>query len=296
MPCFHPITAYRSIQPNPSGKYSLSFNYKAGYIDLPITVPCGQCIGCRIDRAREWSVRCMHEAKMHEKNCFVTLTYDDEHLPAKGSLDKDIFRKFMYRLRKEYGEGIRFFQCGEYGTKLGRPHHHIIFFGFDFPDKEVIKRGKRYNLYIANSLSRLWPFGYHIIGDCNNQTVFYTARYCLKKVTGKAAESHYAGKVPEYITMSLRPALGREFYEKYKTDLYPLDKAVVDAKHIYKVPKYYDKLLEIDNPKLLESIKQKRIAKGKEYYKDITHKRMMDKEKYLHVIVERKARSYENSD
>lgn len=296
MPCFHPITGYKSRQSNDSGKFPLTFDYKRGYIDLKVQVPCGQCIGCRIDRARQWSIRCMHEARMHEHNSFVTLTYDNNHLPPNGSLDKEVFKKFMYRVRKKYGSGLRFFQAGEYGRGLGRPHHHVLFFGLDFPDKEVIRRGVKYHLFVSNSLADLWPFGYHIIGEVSFQTVFYTARYCLKKVTGQGSDAHYQGKVPEYTTMSMRPGIGRKFYEQFKGDLYPLDKAVVDDNHVYKVPKYYDKLLEIDDNTLLVKLKAKRLSKGKEYYKGITSKRMADKEEYLQLITDRKSRPYENLD
>ena len=92
MPCYHPISGYRSRHLNKSGKRSIVFDKKNGYIDMPITVKCGQCIGCRLEYSRQWAIRCLHEAQLHEDNCFITLTYDDENLPHNGSLTKPHFQ------------------------------------------------------------------------------------------------------------------------------------------------------------------------------------------------------------
>lgn len=140
MPCYHPLTGYRSKSGRDpkSGKWPLTFDLSNAYIDMPVTVPCGQCIGCRLDKSRDWAVRCLHEASLYQDNCFITLTYDDAHLDPLGSLNKDDFVKFMKRLRFQYGPKIRFFHCGEYGTLLNRPHHHACIFNFDFYDKELL--------------------------------------------------------------------------------------------------------------------------------------------------------------
>ena len=133
MPCYTPLKGWRSQERTESGKRAITFRLREGYADMPVDVPCGQCIGCRLERSRQWAVRCMHEASLYENNCFITLTYNEDHIPSDGSLKKDHFQKFMKRLRKKFGAGIRFFHCGEYGAELSRPHYHAILFNFDPP-------------------------------------------------------------------------------------------------------------------------------------------------------------------
>ena len=97
MTCYHPITGYRSREGrNPeTGAWSIVFNPKKGYTDMPVLVPCGQCIGCRLEKSRQWAIRCVHEATLHQKNCFVTLTYNPQNLPSNGSLDKRALTLFL---------------------------------------------------------------------------------------------------------------------------------------------------------------------------------------------------------
>ena len=116
MPCYYPLQGWRSKELTKNGKRAIVFDRKKGYVDQPLEVPCGQCIGCRLDRSRDWALRCIHEAQLHEDNSYITLTYDDDNLPANASLDKSDFQKFMKRLRKSLGDKkVRFFHCGEYG-------------------------------------------------------------------------------------------------------------------------------------------------------------------------------------
>ena len=130
--CFHPLKAWRSHYVNPAnGKRGITFSISKAYTDLPISIPCGQCIGCRLHKSRMWAVRCAHEMQMHEDNCFITLTYNAEHLPAPETLLLRDFQLFMKTLRNKNGAGIRFFHCGEYGDKLARPHYHALLFGHD---------------------------------------------------------------------------------------------------------------------------------------------------------------------
>ena len=146
---------------------------------------------------------------MWDRNCFVTLTYNDEHLPANGSLNKRDITLFLKRLRKRYGKGIRYYQCGEYGELLSRPHHHAILFNHDFEDKQLwsVRGGVR--LYRSASLEQLWPYGYSTIGDVTFESAAYVARYVVKKITGEREGEHYRGKMPEFATMSRRPGIGR---------------------------------------------------------------------------------------
>ena len=106
MPCYSPLTGYVSREPSKNGKFPIVFDPKKGWIDRSVTVPCGQCIGCLLERSRQWAMRCSHEASLYDENCFITLTYDDEHLPPDGCLNKEHFQKFMKRLRKRFGSGV----------------------------------------------------------------------------------------------------------------------------------------------------------------------------------------------
>ena len=130
MPCFSPLDGYRSRTVNASGKRSIVFDIHEGFHDRPVSVPCGQCVGCRLEKSRQWAMRCVHEASLYDENCFITLTYDDEFLPVGGSLDKGAFPRFMKRLRKKFEpRRIRFYHAGEYGDRFGRPHYHALLFG-----------------------------------------------------------------------------------------------------------------------------------------------------------------------
>lgn len=280
MACYYPLKGYRARHKNESGKYSIVFNIKDGYADMPIQVPCGKCIGCRLEYSRQWAIRCMHEASLYENNCFITLTYNNKNLPEKGTLVKEHFQKFMKRLRKKFSEiTIRYYHCGEYGSKNMRPHYHACIFNFDFPDREFFKFSNNIPLYTSKILEELWPYGYSTIGDVTFESAAYVARYIVKKVNGKKAEecdpqtglSHYekvnkeTGEIeeilPEYTTMSRRPGIAYDWYQRWNKDVYPSDFLVVKGKKM-RPPKYYDGMYEIDNPKEYKKIKKKRLKEA----------------------------------
>lgn len=256
MPCYKPVKAY-SVAGG-----GVVFSQLARYDIVGDTkIPCGQCIGCRLDRAREWTVRCLHEAKLHEENCFITLTYDDEKLPERGSLDYRDFQLFMKRMRKKTGP-VRFFMCGEYGETTLRPHYHAILFGIRFPD--LVYWGKSptgYPVYRSQILADLWGLGNVLVGEVSKQSAGYVARYCLKKVTGDLAEAHYNGREPEFAQMSLKPGLGADFFKKFRSDILPNDYIVVEGLKI-PVPKYYDRLYE-EMGEDIEDVKYKRELYGR---------------------------------
>lgn len=281
MPCYRPLDAYIALGKTDNGKKNIVFRRPPVFMDT-IQLPCGQCIGCRIMRSVTWAARCMHEMSLHDSNCFITLTYDEEHLPDDRSLNKSVFQKFLKRLRKEiYPHKIRYFMCGEYGDDSWRPHYHAIIFGYDFPDKLRVQSQEVENPYfISTQLSRLWPYGFHVIAEANFDTAAYVARYCTKKITGEKAQSHYhrtildweptTGEInyynevdlqPEYATMSRRPAVGKGWFDKYKSDCYPSDYLIVDSRKV-PVPRYYDKLYEKEDALKIASIKQKRKLKA----------------------------------
>jgi len=295
MPCFHPVTAWRSRDLNPSGKRGLVFREELGLDNSQLEVPCGGCVGCRIDRSRQWTVRLMHESKLHEIKSFLTLTYDDLHLPANGSLCKKHMQDFLKRFRKRHYSStsgkIRYFLCGEYGDQTWRPHYHAIIFGADFSDKRPHSKGSLGDqLYISETLDSLWGHGHCYIGSVTPESCGYVARYIMKKVNGKLAEDHYrridplTGEfqdlLPEYISMSLKPGIGLGFYEKFKDDFYPSDYSVLKGKK-FPVPKYYDRQLAVSDPDLLADLKDARVEKALLRSADNTTPRLRVREEVL---------------
>jgi hypothetical protein len=281
MVCYHPVKAYRSTsgRDKATGKWPIVFNRRDGYEDLFFELPCGQCIGCKLERSRQWAIRCVHEAQMHKDNCFLTLTYDDDHLDPSGSLEKRDFPLFMKRLRNHKGDGIRFMHCAEYGELLNRPHHHAIIFNFDFDDKVLFSQKRGVRLYTSKTLEDLWPHGFSMIGDVNFETAAYVARYTVKKITGPMAEAHYQGRLPEYLTMSRRPGIAFDWFQRYKSDIFPDDFVVIRGGIKCRPAKYYDELYDRMNHGELSRIKIKRVEKAKAYAKDITPKRLRVREK-----------------
>lgn len=264
MPCYSPLDGYRSRSVNESGKRSVVFDLHEGFSDRPVTVPCGQCVGCRLEKSRQWAMRCVHEASLHEENSFITLTYDDESLPVGGSLDKSAFPKFMKRLRKRFDDQrIRFYHAGEYGDRFGRPHYHALLFGFDFRDKYPWSERQGLPVWRSPTLESLWPDGQSEVGSVTFESAAYVARYCVKKVTGKQADEYYSvtletGEVvhvqPEYATMSRRPGVGSKWYEQFKCEVYPSDGVVVRGKAM-KPPRFYDGLHEMSHPAEMARVK-----------------------------------------
>lgn len=264
MPCYHPLPGWFSKTVNASGKRSIVFNPRDGDSSLKAEIPCGRCLGCRLERSRQWAIRCMHEAKSHEDNAFVTLTYREDQLHGlvnnigdEPSLNPRHFVLFMKRLRKEFGEGIRFFQCGEYGEQTQRPHHHALLFNLRFPDQRLWNRNSQHPTYVSDILDNLWGHGYCTIGEVNFASASYVARYSMKKVYGPEAKDWYAGRVPEYLTMSRRPGIGSKFFDKYSVEIYNRDACLVNGRKV-KPPKFYDTKLEKLDQDLFLSIKDSR--------------------------------------
>mgnify|MGYP000270713887 CR=1 FL=1 len=239
---------------------------------------------------------------MHEHNAFITLTYDEDHLPWDKSLNKAHFQKFMKRLRwHNQNTNIRFFHCGEYGDNFKRPHYHALLFNYDFPDKEVwsIQNGQR--IYTSEFLAKLWPFGFSTTGAVTWESAAYCARYAVKKITGKAAEEHYWTALstdlqiqlqPEYATMSLKPAIGRGWFQTYKDDCFPSDFITVKGKK-KNIPRYYDKLLEQHNELDLLHIKENRKREARKHHENNTSARLAVRESVLEAKLKTLQRNLE---
>lgn len=297
MPCYHPMQGYRS---RADGK-TIVFNPRDGWVDLPLTIPCGQCVGCRLERSRQWAVRCVHEASLHEDNCFITLTYNNESLPEDGSLNKKHFQDFMKRLRKKYkNKTIRYYHCGEYGDKNFRPHYHAIIFGLEFNDQKLFTVTNGEKLYTSETLEKLWPFGFSTIGTVTFESAAYVARYVMKKVNGKNAKNHYErvdsstgeiySLVPEYNTMSRRPGIASGWFDKYKNDVYPSDNIHLREK-TFRPPKFYDKMYEHLMPDEMEKIKKQRMKNMAKHADDNIADRLAVKEQVKNAQLNKLIRS-----
>lgn len=304
MTCYHPIKGFRSKDRNPSGKRSIVVVPRDAHVDQPIELSCGQCIGCRLARSRSWALRILLESKSYPQNSFITLTYSDQFLPKDHSLNVQHFQKFMKRLRKANpSKRIRFFHCGEYGDLTCRPHYHACLFNHDFPDKHLWTIRNKENLYVSPELQRLWPYGHSSIGTLTLKSAAYVARYVLKKITGPEADWYYqsideeTGEVlydlkPEYTTMSRRPGIGRDWYEKFKSDAYPSDFIVVDGKK-HRLPKFFDGQYEISNSSDLKKIKARRIVLAKRHASNNTVDRLRVREDLEYEKVSKLPRSLE---
>lgn len=272
MSCYHPVACW---QHKKSGAMVFDeprlvdqWAYKKGQ------VPCWKCVGCRGSQGAMWGLRFMHEAQLHERNCVLTLTYSPEHLPPGGRLDYPAVQRFIKRLRKQFprqpGDGIRVATCGEYGDQLGRPHYHMALMNFDFDDKQGFGKSKSgTRLWTSQTLERLWPFGHATVGVLDFASACYIGRYCTKKVTGPLAKEHYSrvdletGEVyelpREFLHVSTRPGIGRDWFEKHQADVFPHDYAVTRDGFKARVPRYYDRLLKARDLAMYEAIKAKRV-------------------------------------
>lgn len=314
MPCYHPQTVYRSkLGRNPkTGNWPIVWNPAKGLLDMTLQVPCGRCIGCRLEYSRRWAIRCVHEAKMYEKNSFITLTYDNEHYPENGSLNKTDFPLFMKRLRKKYGQNIKFYHGAEYGTvcrncmqhktkctcgaytpTIGRPHHHACLFNFQFSDLTFFTSRMGTSLYISESLRAIWPFGFSTIGDVTFQSAAYVARYVTKKITGEKSAEHYGDKLPEHVSMSRKPGIGRQFVEKYMSDIYPGDEVIINENLKCRPPRYYDMIYDDHDPESFKKIKLERKRIALLNAEDNTPERLLVKEKCKQLKIKQLKRSIE---
>lgn len=295
MPCYFPLQAWRGKKDG-LGNRPVVWNKSSSapnLVDAELKLPCGQCIGCRLERSRQWAIRCIHEASLYERNCFLTLTYDNSHIPPDGGLVLRDFQLFMKRLRKYAGDKkIRFFHCGEYGEKSKRPHYHACVFNFDFDDKWLWSVYNKTRLYRSPTLERLWPLGLSTVGDVTFESAAYVARYVMKKVTGASAKGYYGERHPEYITMSRRPGIGRDWYSKYKTDAYPSDFLVVRGVRM-KPPKFYDGLYETEFPEGYKSIKARRNSQAFKLRDDNDSIRLAVKEQCKQASISNLVRSLE---
>lgn len=220
-----------------------------------VSVPCGVCEDCLKRHAKDWAIRIIAETKAHQSNYFVTLTYDDEHLPINQMLDTKAISNFnkklkVYLSRKNLKSDFRFFGVGEYGSTTFRPHYHVIYFGLDIPDLEFYKLSENGDvLYTSKFLSSIWSAGFVVVGEVSAASACYVARYCDKKKTLSSYEKKKlkaSGFVPEFNVMSRRPGIGANFtndvVDSVVSHCYTLSMKGLNAS----IPMFYKKKLKND--------------------------------------------------
>jgi len=202
MACHHPHNAYRRPggQPvfgrPPTGVHGSQYEF--------LRIPCGRCIGCMETRAKHWALRCTLELHRHPTASFVTLTYDDEHVPVlpdgRQSLRKDHVSAWLKRVRSRLGRSeaqlprerrrrLRFFASGEYGDRFGRPHYHALLFGIDpAADRELV--AKSWGIAVRDpdgsySSGTVRSFGHVDVQKVTPKVISYVAGYCSKKLGWK---------------------------------------------------------------------------------------------------------------
>lgn len=272
MACDHPLTAYYGKDVNPAtGKRPMVFDSRLSHSGVPIKLPCQRCTQCRLEHSRQWAMRCMHEKQMHGLNTFLTVTYDNKHLPEDGSLVREHPQAFLKRLRDRLSPvRFRFYGCGEYGEESNRPHYHFILFGIEFLDKRFYKMSKSgEKLYNSEWLRQVWPMGNNVIGDVTFKSCAYVARYVTDKINGDLAEDHYQGRLPEFSMMSRGDGgddpkwsggIGRGYFEKYHKEVYAWDNVIMNGKPV-RPPRYYDNRYEIVDSEHMAKLKLARRRK-----------------------------------
>lgn len=248
-------------------------------------------------------MRIDHEARQHELTAFLTLTYRDSELLPGGTLSREHFPAFMKRLREHlfrelgYRHKVSYFYCGEYGERTRRPHYHAILFGYDFPDKQFYSK----ELQVSPTLDALWSHGDCKIGKVTFESAAYCARYVCTKLNagGEFAYEHIdleTGEVlpvqPEFARMSLKPAIGKRWIERFCEDTYQDDKVIVRGREM-KPPKFYDKELERRFPEAHEIIKEQRRIEAVRHRANSSPERLRVRETVKRAQIRNLTREFE---
>lgn len=301
MSCYKPlIRLYNPDNKEQSGRvYSLArFSQLSGkqlkYEDLMynpkvMLIPCGQCIGCRIRQREDWTTRIELEARDYPKEevWFITLTYDEDHVPGMIVKTGEIMRKVQYtwkpgeerpssvqvllyediqkflkRLRKAYRDKLRYFVAGEYGEQTARPHYHMILYGWKPTDLENLYKIHHNGYYTSKWLTNIWGMGQIQIAQAVPETYRYVAGYVTKKmyeIDGKKANAYYElGQTKPFACMSLKPGLGDQYFQEHKEEIWRRGYIQCTNGKRAQIPRYYEKQMEAENPQRLWRIKQNR--------------------------------------
>lgn len=343
MTCFHPIDAWKQTVAHldiPAKDYYAlkKVSFKPVEKRQKIKIPCGHCLGCRLDHASEWATRCHIESKNWQNNCFITLTYNTPSLPLtkEGLMTLRIrdLQNFFKRLRyyecgnekwininnSKLEAPIRYFACGEYGPKGGRPHYHAIIFNWKPKDLKFYKYNKYKDpIYTSKTLQKIWGNGFVTVEDVNYHTAGYVAQYTLKKagISGEKREYtnefHFIEKIDErngkpflyaqntlkkrkkikedeFIVMSRAIGIGRLYWEENKEKIKQNSGIMIKLENIIikPIPKYFKKLWERENWEEYYTWKHKEEKIGKERQQKMLSKysypQLTDEEKLEQIL------------
>lgn len=259
MPCTRPRHVYPA-PPDAANRRPVSASSRSYAGAKAFKIPCGRCDSCNSDRARDWATRSYLHSTLETHKYFLTLTISDEKMLPHRGLMKRSLQLFMKRARSHYGDFVgetSFLGCGEYGGDTLRAHYHLLLFGIEIDDLVPAGRGKRGDtLFSSATINRLWPWGHVMIGHVTYETCAYVAGYLTKKLGKGSDDPAYArheinretGEIrswqvqPEFLLSSRRPAIGREWFERFKGDVYPSGFLVIDGRRV-PAPRYFDRLL-----------------------------------------------------
>lgn len=314
MSCYHPLPAiyeYGYSQDCKRVKVCSRNNPPAPYIHPstgelvePMQIPCGKCIGCRLDYSRAWADRLTMESLDYPKDkvWFLTLTYDDDHLPSPSpivqvsSLVPRDLELFMKRLRERwcrvYGAShIRFYGAGEYGSTTFRPHYHLILYGLELYD--LVFHSANFDgdpLYSSSELDEVWGNGFTLVAPFSWNTAAYTARYVVKKLKGPNAMNYYksAGLVPEFVRMSRRPGIGSRFLNVNLERLSQNDYVQLPDGKSCVLPKYALRLLDKKDPLARDRIRKQRMEARENVERELKRLTDLSSDSYLKLQEENK--------
>lgn len=251
MSCFHPLYAVDLGINKDTGKKNIKMMPRRADQSLKqlrlkygensvLTLPCGHCVGCTLDYAKEWAVRCQLESLYYPNSSFfITLTYSPEHLPEK--LEKKPFQDFIKRIRND-GFKVRYFGCGEVGVDGLRgynPHYHLMLYGLPLTDLKIIKKTSSGYLFTSDTIGKYWTFGFHSIALSSFETAGYVARYCMKKRLTNQDDG-------EFILMSKKPGIGERYLVEHMDEIKKYDSIVgkFGNQFLASVPRYFERLCE----------------------------------------------------
>lgn len=267
-------------------------------------VPCRRCQGCLSGRACERTARLLHEGQGWRRNCVVTLTYDDAHLPPGGTLVKKDLQDFMKRLRARAArhdgvECVRFEGIGEYGKTTYRPHYHVILFNYEFPDSEWWSGKGDAAQFTSRILEDVWGKGHCRVGRFNQGSAAYVAGYITQKQIGdptheqywrRAADGSRYRVLPEFSLSSRRPGIGANWLKSFESDVYPHGYLVLKSGSKVKPPAYYDAKYKQRNPQGFRDMAARREVEAIAKADDNTPERLAVKEQVLKARLAQKVR------
>lgn len=274
MPCYHPFIRYETkggeakfmkapdVIPTEWEVKKYVLQQARETVTRADLIPCGKCIGCKLDHSKEWANRMTLEATQWPENWFLTLTYDDTHLPIKQGIDRytgeiepkaTLYKKdvqdFLKRIRERwarlYGvKPIRTVYAGEYGPSTQRPHYHMALFNLPIYTelKEHKKSGAGYKLWECKEIEECWGKGFVLLGKLEWSSAAYIARYIIKD---SASKKTAAGLQEPFIQASTKPGIGEGYLRKHP-EILKTDQIYLPGGKIAKIPRYFEKLAERD--------------------------------------------------